>query len=76
MLTALLDHKKLEKEMEARALKQEEFAERIGITDRHIRNLKERDTDVSSSLLYRISKEFGLPMESMLVLKQEDEAEG
>ena len=68
---ALLDHEKLEKEMEVRNLKQEEFAERIGITDRHIRNLKEKDTDIAVSLLYNISRALDTPMEYLLTLHEE-----
>ena len=69
---ALLDHEKLEREMEARNLRQEAFAEQIGITDRHIRNLKEKDTDVGVSLLYNISRALGTSMEELLVLREED----
>jgi len=71
-LFALLNHKKLEKEMEARNFKQEWFAEQLGITDRHVRNLKERDTNVAVSLLYSISRVLDTPMEDLLILREED----
>lgn len=71
MSTALLDHEKLIKAMEIKKLTQEELAEEIGITDRHLRNLRERDTDVSVSVLYRISQAFQMPMEELLILREE-----
>ena len=40
MIIALLDHKKLIKAMEAKNATQEELAEEINITDRHLRNLR------------------------------------
>jgi len=75
MSTALLDHEKLIKAMEMKELTQEEFAEEAGITDRHVRNLREKDTDVSVSLLYRISQVFQIPMEHLLILREEVDAE-
>lgn len=72
MTTALLDHKKLIKAMEMTDFTQEEFAEEIGITDRHVRNLREKDTDISVSLLYRMSQVFHIPMESLLILREEE----
>ena len=65
-LSAHLNHKKFKQEMEMRQLKQEKFAEQLGITDRHLRNLKKRDTDVASSVLYNISQAFHKPMEEFL----------
>ena len=75
MTTALLDHEKLIKAMEVTDLTQEELAEEIGITDRHVRNLREKDTDVSTSLLYRMSQVFQIPMENLLILREEEAAE-
>lgn len=72
MSTALLDHEKLIKAMEASDLTQEELAEEIGITDRHLRNLREKDTDVSTSVLYRMSQTFQMSMESLLTFRGED----
>ena len=73
MSPALLDHKRIEKEMEVRHLTQEKFAEKIGISDRHVRNLKEKDTNVAVSLLYNISRALDMPMEELLILHEEDE---
>ena len=69
MIIALLDHKKLIKAMEAKNATQEELAEEINITDRHLRNLRERDTDISVSLCYRLSQVFQIPMEELLVVR-------
>ena len=74
MSTALLEHEKLIKAIEAIKLTQEELAEEIGITDRHLRYLKGKDTNVSASLLYRMSQIFRRPMESLLTFR-EDNAE-
>ncbi len=71
MSTALLDHEKLVKAMEASELTQEELAEEIGITDRHLRNLRGKDTDVSTSVLYRMSRTFRMSMESLLTFQEE-----
>ncbi len=68
-----LDHKKLIQVMKIKRLTQEEVAEEIGITDRHIRNLRKRDFDVSSSLLYKLSRTFQIPMEALLVLQEDTE---
>ena len=51
---------------------QEELAEEINITDRHLRNLRERDTDISVSLCYRLSQVFQIPMEELLVVREEE----
>ncbi|MCI9556375.1 helix-turn-helix transcriptional regulator [Oscillospiraceae bacterium 50-16] len=72
MIIALLDHKKLIKAMEAKNATQEELAEEINITDRHLRNLRERDTDISVSLCYRLSQVFQIPMEELLVVREEE----
>ena len=72
MIIALLDHKKLIKAMEAKNATQEELAEEINITDRHLRNLRERDTDISVSLCYRLSPVFQIPMEELLVVREEE----
>lgn len=71
MIMALLDHKKLIRAMEAKKMTQEDLAEELGITDRHLRNLRERDTDISVSLCYRLSQMFQIPMESLLVIREE-----
>ena len=68
---ALLDHERFEKEMEVKHLTQEELAEQVGISDRHVRNLKEKDTDVAASLLYNISRALDTPMEELLILHED-----
>ena len=70
MSTALLEHEKLIKAIEAIKLTQEELAEEIGITDRHLRNLKEKDTDVSTSVLYRLRQTFQTSIESLLTFQE------
>ncbi len=72
-MPALLDHKKLCKEMSEQALTQETLAERAGISDRHLRNLRSRDTNVSMSLLYSISAALRVPMDELVVLQEDRE---
>lgn len=70
--TVLLDHDKFTKEMEALNTSQERVAELLGISDRHVRNLKTRDSIISAPLLYRISFIFHKPMEYFLVILEQD----
>lgn len=70
-MSALLDHKKLRKEMKEKDLKQEEFAEKLDISDRHLRNLRSKDTNVSSSLLKKLSEELQVPMDDLLTAGEE-----
>jgi len=48
---------------------QEDIAEELDISDRHLRNLCNRDTDASVSLCYRMSKFFGTTIEDLLVVQ-------
>lgn len=70
---ALFDHKKFSNAISKANLKQEQLAERLDISARHIRNLKSEDTSVSASLLYKVSIEFQKPMEYFLTIQEEDE---
>lgn len=71
-MPALLDHKKLREEMRKQSLKQEPLAERLGISDRHLRNLCSRDTNVSSSLLYDISLALQVPIVDLMAARKEE----
>lgn len=71
--TAVLDHEKFNDAIRESALKQEQLAERLNISARHIRNLKSRDTPVSTPLLFKISQEFQKPMEHFLTFQEEGE---
>ncbi|NCE64962.1 helix-turn-helix domain-containing protein [Pseudoflavonifractor sp. 524-17] len=68
-MTALLDREKFNKGVEMTKLNQEAFAEQVGLSDRHVRNLKKQDIDVSISVLYRISQRLDTPMEDLLVVQ-------
>lgn len=68
-VSAFLNHEILKREMKARKLTEEAFAEKLGITDRHLRNLITKDTNSSCSLVYRISKELEIPMEVLVAPK-------
>jgi len=72
-MPALLDHKKLCREMREQALKQEGLAELLGISDRHLRNLRRRDTNVSTALLYNLSRALQVPMDELVVLREDAE---
>ena len=69
--TVLFSHKKFIKEMKASNLSQEQLAEHLGISDRHIRNLKRKDIPISAPRRYRISQEFGQSMEYFLTSGEE-----
>lgn len=71
-MPALLDHKKLCEEMSKRSLKQEPLAERLDITDRHLRNLCTKDINVSADLLQKISAVLQIPMEELLIMREEE----
>lgn len=69
--TVLLDHEKLAEEIEKSDLSQEKIAERLNISDRHVRNLKNKDCLVFIPLLYRIHILFDKPMEYFLIIEDE-----
>ena len=48
---ALLDHEKFDNAIRESDLKQEQLAEHLDISTRHIRNLKSGDTSISAPLL-------------------------
>lgn len=73
MMRALLDHRKIQRIIADRNLKQEEFAEKVGISDRHVRNLCKKDVDVAVSLLYKVSTEFQIPPEALLTLQDDND---
>ena len=68
-----LSYRKLRNEMVEKNLKQESFAEMIGISDRHVRNLCNRDMNISVSLCYRLSVVLKTSMESLLVIYEEED---
>lgn len=71
-MIAKLSYRKLRNEMVEKNLKQESFAEMVGISDRHVRNLCNRDMNVSVSLCYRLSIALETSMESLLVIYEEE----
>ena len=70
--TVLLDHEKLAEEIEKSDLSQEKIAEHLCISDRHVRNLKTKDSLIFVPLLYRIHILFGKPIEYFLKIIEED----
>lgn len=73
--SVLLDHLKFKKEVEAlklNHLSQEQIAERLGISDRHVRNLQTKSRPISAYLLYQMSIVFHRPMEYFLIILEED----
>ena len=65
-----LSHNILRNKMLEHEWKQEPLAEALDITDRHVRNLCKRDTDVAVSLCYKMSKLFGTTIEELLVVSE------
>ena len=70
--TVLLDHEKLAEEIEKSDLSQEKIAERLNISDRHVRNLKIKDRLIFVPLLYRIHILFDKPIEYFLKIIEEE----
>jgi len=68
-----LSHTKVRAKMLEQNLKQEPFAEILGISVRHVRSICYKDTDVAVSLCYRLSQALQTPMESLLVIREEEE---
>jgi len=71
-MITLLDHEKLREEMRKQSLKQEPLAEDLGISDRHLRNLRARDTNVSASLLYALSQALGVPKDELVTVREDE----
>ena len=70
--SVLLDHLKFKQERKASKLTQERIAERLGISERHVRNLEAKDISVSIKILYQISNVFGKPMDYFLKIIEKD----
>lgn len=71
-MPALLNHKRLCMEIKNQELKQEALSEQLGISDRHLRNLCSKDTNVSTALLYRLSEVLQVPMGDLLTILGEE----
>lgn len=50
-----------------------EMAEKLDISDRYVRKLCGKDTDVKASLLYKISVILQSPMENCLIITDEED---
>lgn len=70
-MTTLLNHCRVKEIFSQTHLTQEDFSELLGISDRHLRNICTRDWDVSVSLLGRLSSISGVPVQELLVFKEE-----
>ena len=68
-----LSHTKVRAKMLEQNFKQEPFAEVLGISVRHVRSICYKDMDVAVSLCYRLSQVLQTPMESLLVIQEEEE---
>jgi transcriptional regulator with XRE-family HTH domain len=70
---ALLDHKKFAEELKKLGKTQEEFAEDMDMSDRYVRILSTVDRNVSISLAYALSQAFGVPIEYLLLVVDDEE---
>ena len=68
-----LSHIKLKSKIAEQNWTRIALAEKLNISDRHVRNLCKKDTDTKLSLCYKISKAFGTSMEELLVVKEAEE---
>ena len=65
-----LSHITLKSKIAEQNWTQNALAEKVGISDRQVRNLCKRDTDTRLSLCYRMSRAFGTTMEELLVIRE------
>ena len=65
-----LSHKILRNKILEQNWKQESLAEALDISDRHIRNLCNKDTNASVSLCYDLSRLFGTTIEELLEIEE------
>lgn len=65
-----LSHIILKNKITERNWTQNALAEELNISDRHIRNLCSKDTDIYVSLYYRMSRTFGTTMEELLKIQE------
>ena len=68
-----LSHKTLKSKIAEQNWTQLLLAEKLGISDRQIRNLCKKDTDTRLSLCYKMSRVFGTTMEELLVIREAEE---
>ena len=71
--TCALPILKFARELAKLGITQEEFAEEIYISDRYVRKLLKSDKNVSISLVYNISRQFGSSIEDLLVIKEDED---
>ena len=68
-----LNRRKLRALRKAKAFTQEQLAEAVDISDRHMRTLESRAVDTSVSILYKISRALETPMEELMDVLSEEE---
>ena len=68
-----MDHKKFAEELKKLGKTQEKFAEDMDMSDRYVRILSTVDRNVSISLAYALSQAFGVPIEYLLLVVDDEE---
>ena len=68
----VLNREKLRDLRKANFFTQEQFAEAVEISERHMRTLENRPVSVKLPVLYRISRVLGTSMEELLETVDED----
>jgi len=71
-VVVILNRRKLRDLRKAKAFTQEQFAEAIEISDRHMRALESKPVSVKLPVLYRISCVLETPMEELVETVNED----
>ena len=69
----ILNCRKLRDLRKAKAFTQEQFAEAVDLSDRHVRTLESKPISVKLPVLYRISRVLETPMEELLETVDEGE---
>ena len=67
-----INRKKLRELRKKNNLTQEQFAELVEISDRHLRNLETVCTDSSATVLCRISLALAVSMDDLMTIEEEE----
>ena len=68
---AYLDKDRIRAERMNKNPTQEELAERLDISDRHLRSMEKGGINIHADLLCRLSRELGTTMDELMELKEE-----
>lgn len=74
-MTAELNREKLRAARKEKRLSQEALAERSGISDRHLRNLENRQVNLSAAVLWQLSRALDTTMDALMIVYADEDDE-